>query len=162
MMMQMRCPHCTLFHAIGPSTPSKKGENPFWLVSQHINKQHPELTFLCPRRASGVFGPRGSQSHRDFWCIEASGDKTCSYCQSVSEGDLREILQAFVAGTPGYRFMSTNEPDKVYVSRPGVGAASLGGIKFHLQHLSRDSTDTSSALAQLFDQAIARELGNQG
>jgi hypothetical protein len=153
-MMQMRCPHCTWFHAIGPSMPATRGENPFWIVSQHINAHHPDVTFLCPRRVGLTL-----KGQRDFWCTEASGDKTCSYCGSLSEGDLREILQSFVAGKAGYRFMSTDKPDKVYVNRPGVDA---GGIKFHLQHLSRDQGADDLALAQLFDQAIARELGNHG
>jgi hypothetical protein len=157
-MMQMRCPHCTVFHAIGPSVPSTKGENPFWLVSQHINAQHPQVTFLCPRR-NGVIGNALTQKHRDFWCVEASGDKTCSYCGSLSEADLREILQGFVSGKPGYRFATTDKPDKVYANRPGVNS---GAIKFHLQHLSRDQGADDLALAQLFDQAIARELGNHG
>src|SRR5438128_12460643 len=102
-MMQLRCPHCTLFHAIGPSIPNTKAENPFWIISQHVNAHHPDVTFLCPRRTS--FGTKGAlQVQRDFWCVEPNGDRTCSYCCSMSEDDLREILAGFVANKPGYFF----------------------------------------------------------
>lgn len=151
MMMQMHCPQCTAFHAIGPRKPRTKAENPFWIVSQHINAQHPEVTHLCPRRSA-----RGTVLQRDFWCVEPNGDKTCSHCGSLSEKDLREILVAFVEGKPGYYFATTDKLDKIRVNRPGI-LAGQGGTLFHLQHLSR-ARDGKPALGPMFDEAIAREL----
>lgn len=152
--MNRRCGHCN-FHALtSDNSPGKT--NAFWQVIRHVNEAHPEQTFLCPRRIEGGVGARLMDGHRDIWNVEPNGDKTCSYCGSLSEADFYQILESYVAGKVGYRFTTTDKGYKVYAQRPGVRNAGDGGIKFYLQHVDVNHPEFAK-LSKLFDQAKARE-----
>lgn len=154
--MHLRCPHCTVV-AIGQTNPRTIAENAFWTLSKHINDQHRDQTFLCKRRDALHRRPASIRTHRDFWLTETNGDRTCSCCGSLHEDDFRQILHAFIDGKQGYVFKTTDKPDKVYASRPGVNNPRQGGTKFYLQHAATLPDPSLHALGALFEQALWRE-----
>lgn len=110
-----------------------------------IRNTHKEPTFNCGRRAeNGPMPP--AEEVRDGWNIEPNGDKTCSYCGSLSEEDFQDILKRYAAGEEGYHFEPTEKGYKWYAQRPGVKNASEGGIKFYSPHV--DLVDKDGTLPE--------------
>lgn len=114
----------------------------------HVSAAHPDKTFLC-----------GSRNHTpitdfkcDCWQREPNGDLTCTFCGSLSEDDLAEILAHFADGDPGYHFEPSTKGYKVYANRPGVMNASEGGIKFYGWHVNASHPDYEKRNA-LFERA---------
>lgn len=82
----------------------------------------------CGRRMT-EFGPWKRNENLDEW-IKVGEDRVCSFCGSLHPRDVINIIkehgpQQIKPTTKGY---------KMYVSRPGVANASLGGIKYYRQH----------------------------
>jgi hypothetical protein len=123
-------------------------------MMQHVNALHPEQTFLCPRRTEHQV-LRPFVELRDCWIREVNGDRTCSYCGSMSEDDLVDIMTRFLAGEAGYSFSHSYKTYKVYAHRPGVGNASQGGIKFYKPHIDKGHPEFAKRCA-LFNEACAR------
>lgn len=141
--MRFSCPSCEF------------GAEGYLDVAAHVTQSHPDETFLCGRRHElpSVMG-----DSRDYWRKEPNGDRCCSYCGSLSEEGLVEIMEKFVAGEPGYKFEHTTKSYKVYANRPGVSNAGQGGIKFYMVHVDQAHADFGKR-KELFGKAseLARE-----
>jgi len=98
----------------------------------------------------------GDKALPDTWDLMADGTRTCSYCGSLHEEDLFDILQHYVAGDPGYSFSTTDKGYKLYAHRPGAVNASLGGIKFYKCHVDHNHPDFEKREA-LFRKACEKQ-----
>lgn len=152
--MKKKCPHCD-FVAHGSDNPTGQSDSAYWINIRHINEAHPKETFLCGRRSGGL-GERLMEGFRDHWSREPNGDRTCSYCGSLHEEDLFDILEHYVAGDPGYHFSTTDKRYKVYAHRPGVQNAMQGGIKFYMPHVDEKHPDFEKR-KELFAKAVEKE-----
>jgi len=92
----------------------------------------------------------------DHWRKMPNGDRTCSYCGSLHEDDLFEILQAYADGKEGYSFDPTTKPYKKYASRPGVSNASEGGIKFYGWHADLTEGPELDRKNEIYNRAMQR------
>lgn len=120
-------------------------------LARHVNEAHPSETFLCVRR-NGMSNTI-MDGMPDCWEKMPNGDKVCLHCGSLSEADLFDIIEHYIAGDEGYRFETTDKGYKVYANRPGVTNASDGGIKFYGHHADKTHPDFQKRTA-LFEQAI--------
>lgn len=119
------------------------------LLVDHVFEVHPDKTFMCRSRDH----TRGSGLFKcDCWQKEPNGDLTCTFCGSLREEDLMDILTHYADGEPGYHFSRTHKSYKVYANRPGVQNAALGGIKFYGWHKGADSAENNA----VFDRAMVR------
>lgn len=121
-------------------------------LARHVNEVHPSETFLCGRRSPGL-SDRIMEGMPDCWQKQPNGDKTCLHCGSMSEADLFDIIEHYIAGDEGYRFSTTDKGYKVYAQRPGVTNASDGGIKFYGHHADKTHPYFQKRTA-LFERAV--------
>lgn len=99
-------------------------ENAHWKLTFHFHEEHSEHLINC----------NGADA---YWQVEPNGDKTCSYCGSLSEEDFIDILSHYVEGDEGYEFEPSTKSYKHYARRPNVVNAGQGGIKFYTNHIDR-------------------------
>jgi len=125
-------------------------------LARHVNEAHPSETFLCGRRSPGL-SDRVMEGMPDCWEKMPNGDKVCLHCGSLSEADLFDIIEHYIAGDAGYRFETTDKGYKVYAQRPGVMNAGDGGIKFYGHHADQTHPDFQKRTA-LFEQAIKKSV----
>src|SRR5688572_23409896 len=118
-----------------------------------IKETHKEPSFNCGRRAEGP-GMPPAEEILDGWNIAPNGDKTCSYCGSLSEEDFIDILEKYSAGEPGYHFETTTKGYKWYAQRPGVKNASEGGIKFYSAHIQNDDPIKGEHNLEVYSKAV--------
>lgn len=131
-------------------------------LARHVSEKHPSETFLCGTR-SGL-SSRIMEGLPDCWMKQPNGDRTCLHCGSMSEDDLFDIIEHYLAGDDylagdeGYTFSTTDKGYKVYAKRPGVQNASQGGIKFYGHHVDQTHPDFQKRVA-LFERAV--KLSNE-
>lgn len=105
-------------------------ENAYWKVRAHMDLEHADKLFVCPRQSSA--GPEA------FW----SRDQTCSCCGSLSEDFLLGRLD-----TATIVLGPTDKSYKVYVENSGGDPISVrGAAKFYFQHLSQEGREHFVAL----------------
>lgn len=121
-------------------------------LARHVNEKHPSETFLCGRRSPGL-SDHVMEGMPDCWEKMPNGDKVCLHCGSLSEADLFDIIEHYLAGDEGYRFETTDKGYKVYAQRPGVINASNGGIKFYGHHADKTHPDFAKRTA-MFERAV--------
>jgi hypothetical protein len=104
--------------------------------------------FTCRDRASAPPGPYRDTKNADTWDERPNGDKTCSYCGSMSFDDF--LRCAKLAADPRdmtWIEKATGKNYKWYAHQPGVSNASEGGIKFYTWHVpDKDAVDQINAV----------------
>jgi len=83
----------------------------------------------CGRRMKDI-GPWEQKENQDYWRVLENGDKTCSFCGSLSHEDILRLLKKHGRGILGF----TDKSYKWYINQPEVGNAGEGGIKYYRQH----------------------------
>lgn len=122
-------------------------------LARHVNETHPSETFLCGRRTG--LSDRVMEGLPDCWQKMPNGDKVCLHCGSLSENDLFDIIEHYLAGDEGYRFETTDKGYKVYAQRPGVMNADDGGIKFYGHHADKTHPDFKKR-TEMFERAVKK------
>jgi hypothetical protein len=105
-------------------------ENAHWKLTFHMQTEHPDASFRCPRRSEGVSGRRKGND----WWDKRDGHKACSYCGSMLPDELFAAIEA------GAEIGPTDKSYKVYVDLPRANA------KFYFQHLSPSEQERFIAL----------------
>ena len=141
--VRLHCAHCDF-------VTSKR--DLFELVD-HANEKHPDETFLCDGRTH-------HNGKRICWQKEPNGDRTCTYCGSLHEVELIDILTHYADGDEGYHFDPSTKGYKLYGHRPGVQNAMQGGIKFYKWHIDKTHPDFPRREA-IFKRAMERFLGRR-
>jgi len=91
----------------------------------------PGLVQTCPARMQGL-GPWDREEGLDRWYFRGQ-DLVCSFCGSIHPARFRELV-ALVCQEDSQVTISQGKPGKMYVNRPDVPNASVGGIKFYVYH----------------------------
>lgn len=119
-----------------------------------------ETTHNCGSRIQQQ-GPPGDGKFYDGYRTQPNGDKTCTYCGSLSEEDFFDIIEHYVAGDPGYKFEpASNKRHKWYANRPNVTNASEGGIKFYSWHGDFTPGPELVRKNEIYDKAIQTHKRN--
>ncbi len=108
-------------------------------------------SFICPDRIAqgrAVWG--GPQ---DGWRVHPNGDKTCTWCGSMSPEGFAAILCEAADVSKQTRIEMSLKSYKVYIHRPAVPNAAGGAIKFYTWHLPPDGTDERRSIDELWNQA---------
>jgi len=112
-----QCPECPRVFHWGADADSaivdKQGEqwlscreNAHWKLTFHMQAEHPDAGFLCPRRSES--GMAIAQKGKDWWG-NRDGHKSCSYCGSLSPAEFFAAIDAGADVTP------TDKNYKAYV-----------------------------------------------
>jgi hypothetical protein len=98
--------------------------------------------FTCGRRLEAFNPAFRKDAGLDQW--ERRGDDLCcSYCGSMHPEEVRAIAKSIVAGSApeGTKIDWSDKSYKLYVTRQKIANATMGGIKFYMQHAPIDSKD---------------------
>lgn len=147
-----KCQHCDL-ELRGEVDPRTADENVHVLMNRHMISEHKDKLFLCPRRAESHLSSLAGEG--DYWDVMPNGDRTCSYCGSLSEDDFVDIMQSYVDGVEGFSFERSTKSYKTYAKRPGVSNAGSGGIKFYHMHVDKDHPKIQERM-ELFRKAVEK------
>lgn len=139
------CPVCARAFAWGLDADSRsveaKGEqwlscreNAHWKLNFHMQDEHPDAGFLCPRR-----GESAPARGKDWWG-ERDGHKACSYCGSISSDELFAAIEA------GHQLGPTDKSYKVYVDLPNPNAGQTVEIGSESGPAYRDDKPTRDDL----------------
>lgn len=117
-----KCGHCAEEFR-GETSPRTRGENAYWLLSDHMKVAHADLLFACPRQ----FETYRAADHEPaaYW-----SNDTCSYCGSLSQERFFALVE------DGAEVGPTDKSYKAYVKHPSVGHS-----KFYFQHLDDAGKD---------------------
>jgi hypothetical protein len=84
-------------------------ENAHWKLSFHMQAEHPDAGFVCPRRAESFLATHGQRKQERDWWGSRNGHKVCSYCGSMQPDEFFEAVEA------GAEIGPTDKSYKVYV-----------------------------------------------
>ncbi len=110
-------------------------------INTYVPREKGIETHICPRVEEATMTFQQEAGHRATW-DKIGEDRVCSYCGSLHPDDLIKICDLVInsEGKDGEVEMST-KGYKIYAKRAIVTNASIGGIKFYVQHLREREND---------------------